>query len=250
MENEVRSWLPKEAITAVAVDRLLAGPVGDWSQRWFARATATVAVVAGGPDLPSSNLDVMANAVFTKARLFAIHKTLAVKALTGSEDSSAFLNARDHEVLSSLLEKVLLDLLEGIEKVLFPVRCLAGEPCHTVQIAISEGAFVDVLIPDIALIPPIKNSIPLANADHPLELRSDALLRAPLALYGYAGAISLSVEEAGDLVPGDILLLYELEKPVELHCLGGEESIATGKLFQSNGRISIEIESVRCQSAD
>lgn len=261
MTAPARDWLPLAAFNRASLRAVVDGAIEAWAGAWL--GTRCLGIVGWSPQAGDRRDDTdgagwrarptgMAMSMSRRARSRLLGWALGV----GLDEVSQ--TDVDRQVLHGLEQRMVDDLFDRLEAKLgtaatLPSASVAGEalPAGGVVVGLGEGAGAGGALFSIAL--PVERLLPLMRSTLPAARRATAALQSrrlavssqPVQLAVRLGAAELSLAEAQNLAPGDVLVLdRSIAVGVELVLAGDGRRVAQAKLAAADGSARLTIQSL------
>ncbi len=227
-------WLPKAAFSESAVKAVLSGLVGGWSERWFARARASISAVRFSAATAQGDGAAL--------ELPGPGKRLLLEAALDCELTGQMLGEGDHSVLDVFAAQIGQDLITALDKLTGAGKQPSGSGCIALGIAVAGSDMLTVRLAAGALVPALKARLGGSRrAGAAPRSRVEALKQTRLEAEAILGRAELALGDLRELSVGDVLILDRaLRDPVELRLADGGRTIGRGGLARNGGRISIQ----------
>lgn len=259
MTAPARDWLPLAAFNRASLRAAVDGAIEAWAGAWL--GTRRLGIVSWSPQAGDRRDDTdgagwrarptgMAMSMSRRARSRLLGWALGV----GLDEVSQ--TDVDRQVLHGLEQRMVDDLFDRLEAKLgtaatLPSASVAGEalPAGGVVVGLGEGAggaLFSIALPVERLLPLMRSTLPAARrATAALQSRRLAVSSQPVQLAVRLGGAELSLAEAQNLAPGDVLVLdRSIAVGVELVLAGDGRRVAQAKLAAADGSASLTIQSL------
>jgi len=241
--DTARDWLPEGAFEERPIKSALAGPVAQWSERWFSREQAQISLVRVRA-LPT--VEYIQKSTFSGTRTVVEWsergKGYLLEGALDAQLSGQTLVDGDRRVMEAFAAVVVEDLDKILSATLGSSTASERDARVCVTLAIGEHDVAMVTLSQNALVPLLKRQLGgPRRSETTLRGRTKALGPTTVRVEGVLGDAELAMADLKGLEVGDVLVLNrQLSQAVELQLLGTGGKIGRGRLSHHNGHVSIQ----------
>lgn len=254
--DEVRDWLPRDALGHEVVREMLEQAVAGWTERWFVGAYASIAaarVVAADPrGANDEGWRVYRHSVGIRVTRPALAR-MVEKALDLAGPPPSPPSEADTYLLAGLERKILQDLTEAIEQAFGLPGDLSPDPrkiadpfagAGGLAVSLADPAGRDILtlgLPAAAAWTRLKTRLaPPRRRTERFEPLARPLGAVDVGIEAVIGGVELTLAELNDLAAGDVLILdRRLDQPVDVAGVASGAIVAIATLTSLDDGIAL-----------